>query len=76
MGLGDMVLVTEMQRHRVGDVLAKMIFDNVFGDTIEPGIKRRFTPVGRNRTIGFQPSLLCQVFGDFGIGDATGDMTQ
>ena len=47
-------------------VSAEVVGDDVFGNPIEPGVKRRLAAVGLDATIRFQPRLLRQVFGDFG----------
>lgn len=51
-----------------------VIYTDVFSNTIHPRVKRRITSEGVDRTKRFEPRLLCQVFGNFGVFDASEDV--
>ncbi len=57
-------------------LLSEVILYDVFGDAIQPGIENGLTTEGLDTTKGTKPCVLGQVFCDFGVFDATADMTQ
>ena len=56
-------------------LLSEVILYDVFGDAIQPGIESGLTTEGLDTTKGTKPCVLGQVFCDFGVFDATADMT-
>ena len=68
-GVSDTRRVSEMSRRGLCTVSAEVVGDDVFGNPIHPRVKRRSASVRPDATIGFQPRLLRQVFGDFGVAE-------